>query len=159
MHVIDSLRNRTASYSNSKLQQRVQATSFLLCFHLSMYSGSTVCQFCKMSSEATPSNKHRTCIRFSYLAINNHISNCMRCSGDKTAHNVTVLPHPVSITGLTTCISLSTVSFLALACSDLKTSGQCCSAACTKYDAAQMALHDADCCRVSVIALLTFHAV
>jgi len=137
----------------------VNGTSFLLCLHLSMHSGRIVCQFCKMSSEATPSNKHRTCIRFSYLAINNHISNCMRCSGDKTAHNVTVLPHPVSITGLTTCISLSTVSFLALACSDLKTSGQCCSAACTKYDAAQMALHDADCCRVSVIALLTFHAV
>jgi len=140
MHVIDSLRNRTASYSNSKLQQRVQATSFLLCFHLSMYSGSTVCQFCKMSSEATPSNKQRTCIRFSYLAINSCISklhgmfwrqNCSQCHG---------LPHPVSMTGLTTCISLSTVSFLALACSDLKTSGQCCSAACERYDAAQMAL-------------------
>ena len=74
MHVIDSLWNRKASYSNSKLQQTVQVTSFLLCFHLSMYSGSIVCQFCKMSSEATPSNKQRTCIRFSYLAIKRCIS-------------------------------------------------------------------------------------
>lgn len=63
------------------------------------------------------------------------------------------------MTGLTTCISVSTVSFLALACSDLKTSGQCCSAACEICDAAQMELHDADYCQVNVTDSLTFHAV
>ena len=137
----------------------MQATSFLLCFHLFMYSGSIVCHFCKMSSEATPSNKHRTCIRFSYLAMNSCISKLHKILWRRKCPQCHGLPHPVSMTGLTTCISLSTVSFLALACSDLKTCGQCCSAACKRHDAAQMAQHDAKCCRESVTDLLTFHAV
>lgn len=50
-------------------------TSCLSCFHLAMWSGKMLCQFSRMSSGPTPSSRHRTWIRFSYLTSNHMHAN------------------------------------------------------------------------------------